>query len=154
MTLQRGSLALSLIRSSGETRAHLLRTTLRFVYVGLRPRSGSARPALLLISRNIYEISSFQLISSAKLVLAYIHRGSLFIPAILYQQPLIARHFIDKDKLEYDAKLLQYQLPTQTIRTTRDNLYPLTNPGDVSWYIYKWMLERRFHQQRTSIYLK
>ena len=44
---ERGSFALSLIRSSGETRAHRSRTTLRFVYVGLRPRSGSARTTLL-----------------------------------------------------------------------------------------------------------
>ena len=43
---ERDSLALSLIRSSGETRAHRSRTTLRFVYVGLRPRSGSARTTL------------------------------------------------------------------------------------------------------------
>ena len=43
---ERGSLALSLIRLSGETRAHRSRTTLRFVYVGLRPRSGSARTTL------------------------------------------------------------------------------------------------------------
>ena len=41
-----GSFALSLIRLSGETRAHRSRTTLRFVYVGLRPRSGSARTTL------------------------------------------------------------------------------------------------------------
>ena len=43
---ERDSLALSLTRSSGETRAHRSRTTLRFVYVGLRPRSGSARTTL------------------------------------------------------------------------------------------------------------
>lgn len=70
-----GSFALGLMPSSDRTPARRSRTALRFVYVGLRPRSGSARPALLLISRHIYEISSFQLISSAKLVLAYIHRG-------------------------------------------------------------------------------
>ena len=46
---ERGSLALSLIRLSGETRAHRSRTTLRFVYVGLRPRSGSAHPAFLTV---------------------------------------------------------------------------------------------------------
>ena len=49
-----GSFALSLIRLSGETRAHRSRTTLRFVYVGLRPRSGSAHPAFLTVCRLLY----------------------------------------------------------------------------------------------------
>ena len=40
------SLALQLTSSSDRTPAHRSRTTLRFVYVGLRPRSGSARTTL------------------------------------------------------------------------------------------------------------
>ena len=67
----RGSLALSLIRSSGETRAHRSRTTLRFVYVGLRPRSGSARPAFLTVCRLLYSNDSFHSFSSAEFCSAY-----------------------------------------------------------------------------------
>ena len=64
-------LALSLIRSSGETRAHRSRTTLRFVYVGLRPRSSSALPAFLTVRRLLYSNDSFHSFSSAEFCSAY-----------------------------------------------------------------------------------
>ena len=84
---ERGSLTLSLIRSSGETRAHRSRTTLRFVYVGLRPRSGSARTTLappserpdgrwisafLTVCRLLYSNDSFHSFSSAEFCSAYL----------------------------------------------------------------------------------
>ena len=53
---ERGSLALSLIRSSGETRAH---------------RSPSARPAFLTVCRLLYSNDSFHSFSSAEFCSAY-----------------------------------------------------------------------------------
>ena len=53
---ERDSLALSLIRSSGETRAH---------------RSPSARPALLTVRRLLYSNDSFHSFSSAEFCSAY-----------------------------------------------------------------------------------
>ena len=76
---ERDSLALSLIRSSGETRAHQSRTTLRFVYVGLRPRSGSARPAFLTVRRFLYGNDSFHSFSSAEFCSAYLTLESLSV---------------------------------------------------------------------------
>ena len=65
------SLALRLVSLSGKTPAHRSRTTLRFVYVGLRPRSGSARLAVLIVCRFLYDIAP-SAISSAELCLAYL----------------------------------------------------------------------------------
>ena len=68
-----GSFALSLIRLSGETRAHRSRTTLRFVYVGLRPRSGSAHPAFLTVCRLLYSADlAHHPASSAEFCSAYL----------------------------------------------------------------------------------
>ena len=53
---ERGSFALSLIRSSGETRAH---------------RSPSARPAFLTVRRLLYSNDSFHSFSSAEFCSAY-----------------------------------------------------------------------------------
>src|SRR5574344_1043094 len=53
------SLALRLTSSSDRTPAHRSRTTLRFVYVGLRPRSGFARPVLLIVCRFLYDLAPF-----------------------------------------------------------------------------------------------
>ena len=56
---ERGSFALSLIRSSGETRAH---------------RSPSARPAFLTVRRLLYSNDSFHSFSSAEFCSAYLTR--------------------------------------------------------------------------------
>ena len=63
--LTHGSLALELMSSSDKTPAR---------------QSPSARLIFLLTFRHLYEISSFQLTSSAKLVLAYPNLGSISIP--------------------------------------------------------------------------
>ena len=70
------SFALSLIRLSGETRAHRSRTTLRFVYVGLQPRSGSARPAILTVRRLLYSNGFLPPFSSAEFCSAYLTLGA------------------------------------------------------------------------------
>ena len=61
--LTHGSLALELMSSSDKTPAR---------------QSPSARLIFLLTFRHLYEISSFQLTSSAKLVLAYPNLGSIY----------------------------------------------------------------------------
>ena len=81
------SLALQLTSSSDRTPAHRSRTTLRFVYVGLRPRSGSARTTLappserpngrwisafLTVRRLLYSNDSFHSFSSAEFCSAYL----------------------------------------------------------------------------------
>ena len=98
---ERGSLALSLIRSSNETRAHRPRTTLRFVYVGLRPRSGSARTTLappserpdgrwisafLTVRRFLYSNDSFHSFSPAEFCSAY-----LFPPEFVIAAPPLSK---------------------------------------------------------------
>ena len=84
------SFALSLIRLSGETRAHRSRTTLRCVYVGLRPRSGSARPAFLTVRRLLYSNESFLSFSSAEFCSAYLTpKASLRAIALRRISPLL-----------------------------------------------------------------
>ena len=77
-----GSLALSLIRSSGETRAHRSRTRLRALRVRLRRgslrkafaflRCISARPAFLTVCRLLYSADSFHSASPAEFCSAYL----------------------------------------------------------------------------------
>ena len=81
------SFGLRLTSSSDRTPAHRSRTTLRFVYVGLRPRSGSARTtlappserpdgrwisAILTVRRLLYGNDSFHSFSSAEFCSAYL----------------------------------------------------------------------------------
>ena len=87
-----GSFALSLIRLSGETRAHRSRTTLRFVYVGLRPRSGSAHPAFLTVCRLLYSADlAHHPASSAEFCSAYLTLESPESPLVFFSSPVI-RH--------------------------------------------------------------
>ena len=70
----RTSVAHPLARPSDRLRRGSLRKAFAFL------RCISARLALLLISRHVYEISSFQLISPAKLILAYHQWGLTLTP--------------------------------------------------------------------------
>ena len=73
---ERDSLALSLIRSSGETRAH---------------RSPSARPAILTVRRLLYSNGFLPPFSSAEFCSAYLTLESPESPLVFFSSPVI-RH--------------------------------------------------------------
>ena len=113
---ERDSLALSLIRSSGETRAH---------------RSPSARPAFLTVRRLLYSNESFLSFSSAEFCSAYLTPEPLINPARSGRHPAVlpsaASHHRPKAPSSHDPTTRTPPLLTlESPKFSRKNLQLLT----------------------------